>query len=339
MKPIHFGIIGAGRMGNLHAENLGQIANATVAGVYDIDFQAARKISDKFGATIFESATELVEAPEIDCVLIASPTYCHIEAIRVAIAVKKDIFCEKPLVRNLEDAQEILELLENYPKLFTIGFVRRYMAKCQKVEQLLRQGVIGRLRYCNVDLSLGIFRRMPGNWFTDFSQSGGVIIDMLAHHVDLANWFFGDAATVYSAGLLLDGSQKLPADYAASVIKYKNGVICNMICSWQRFGRSCELMEIYGDDGALILDGTDNIAVYSADGEKRIIDIIPAEIPTGGVEQVNIGDGYQIEMKRLVAAVAGGDQTGMPTVADGLRSLELGLAMIESAQSGKAVKL
>lgn len=339
MKTVNFGIIGAGRMGNLHAGHIALTNNARVTGVYDIKPDAALAMHEQYGAEIYNSVVELVNSANIDGIIITSPTYCHIEAIRIAVAAKKAIFCEKPMTRTLKDAYEVLALLKGYSKLFTIGFVRRYMKKSQKVKQLLDQGLIGRLRYCNIDLPFGAFRRVYGDWFTDFDKSGGVIIDMLAHHVDLANWFFGEAKSVYAAGMLLDRTQELPSDYVASIVKYKNGLICNMMCNWQHFGRSNEQMEIYGDKGALILDGTDNVTFYPLNGEKQQIDISIAADPAGGVDQVNVGNGFQIEMEHIIAAINGEPIAKMPTAQDGLRSLEIGLAMIKSAQADSVVIL
>ena len=336
---INIGIIGAGRLGNVHAANLALINGVKVAGVYDVKSDAAQAMHEKYGAKIYQSATELARDADIDGVLISSPTYCHPEGIRAAVAAGKPIFCEKPVTRTLDDAKEAIALLKDYPKLFTVGFVRRYMAKSLKVKQLLEEGLIGKLRYCNVDLPFGAYRRMYGDWFTDFDKSGGVIIDMLAHHVDLANWFFGEAESVYAAGMLLDKTQELPSDYVASVVKYKNGVICNLMCAWQRFGRSNEQMEIYGDKGALVMDGSDNITFYPLGGEKQLIDVNISEAKAGGVEQVNVADGFQAEAARLVAAINGASIEGMPTIHDGFRSLEVGIAMIKSAQTNQVVTL
>ncbi|MFA6715919.1 MAG: Gfo/Idh/MocA family oxidoreductase, partial [Victivallaceae bacterium] len=177
------------------------------------------------------------------------------------------------------------------------------------------------------------------DWFTDFNKCGGVIIDMLAHHVDLANWFFGEAQSVYAAGMLLDPAQELPSDYAAGIVKYKNGVICNLMCSWQRFGRSDEIMEIYGEKGALVMDGSDIITFYPLNGEKQSIDVGTAVEAAEGVKQVNTGNAFLIEAKHLIAAVNGESAKDMPTIHDAFRSLEIGLAMIESARNNSVILL
>lgn len=338
---IRFGVIGAGRMGNAHAQEIAALGErARVSRVYDIRPEAAAEMSRKFGAAVAGSAAELADSPDVDCVLIASPTYCHAEVIRAAHRAHKAIFCEKALCRDWTTAQQLREELQGYDRLFTCGFVRRHMPKVQKARELIAAGVLGQLRYCNVDLPLGIFKRLPGDWFTDFELSGGVIVDMLAHHVDLANLFFGRASRVYADGLLLDPAQPLPADYVASVVTYDNGVICNLNCSWWRFGRTGERMEIVGDLGCILLDGEDELLLQYRDGE-------PHRVAVGGtaaekaLEEVNIGNALARQMTALVTALEkGGTQAApLPTLADGCNSLEVALAMIESVRTRQAVTL
>lgn len=322
---IKLGIIGTGRMGNIHAGALAEIENVQIAGVYDVKPEAAQAMHEKTGAKIYASADELAGAAEIDGLLICSPTYCHPEGIRTALKSKKAIFCEKPLCRTKGDADKLLAAGLESERPFAIGFVRRYMPKTLKVKEILDEGLLGKIRFCNVDLPFGVFKRMPGNWFTEFDFSGGVILDMLAHHMDLANWFFGQAKNVYAAGLLLDKTQPEPADYASSIVTYQSGVIVNLMCNWQRFGRSGEMMEIYGENGAVVMDGSDDITYYPKGGEKQLI-------------QASAESGHLRQMKSFTGAICG---KGTPTAGlqDGYNSLIAGLAMIESAKTQQVVEL
>ncbi|HEX2950588.1 MAG TPA: Gfo/Idh/MocA family oxidoreductase [Armatimonadota bacterium] len=322
---IELGIIGAGRMGNAHAHELEKLAGVRIAGVYDIKPEAAHAMHQQYGATIYQSAKALAEAPNINGVLICSPTYCHPEGVAAALQANKAIFCEKPLCRTKKDAEELLAAGRAANTIFAVGFVRRYMAKTLHVKKILAEGLLGKIRFCNVDLPLGIYKRMPGDWFTEFDLCGGVILDMLAHHVDLTNWFFGPVERVYADSLLLDKSQPEPADYVSSTITYRSGVIVNVMCNWQRFGRSGEMMEIYGENGAIVMDGSDDLTYYPKGKEKQVI---PIDGPSG----------HQQQMKAFVAAIRG---EGVPTATlqDGYNSLAVGLAMIESCQTHQVVEM
>ena len=114
---LKFGIIGAGRLGNVHAGNIAQLKtlagiDAQVAAVYDPKESAAKDMHEKYGAVICSGPEELAGIPELDAVVIASPTYCHQEGIRAAVAADKHIFCEKPLCRDLTNSLEMLELVK-----------------------------------------------------------------------------------------------------------------------------------------------------------------------------------------------------------------------------------
>ena len=339
---LKFGIIGAGRLGNVHAGNIAQLKNlsgidAQVAAVYDPKESAAKAMHEKYGAVICSGPGELADMPGLDAVVIASPTYCHQEGIRAAVAAGKHIFCEKPLCRDLKNSLEMLELVRKSDKFFAIGFVRRAMAKTKKCKELLDSGLIGRVRFCNVDLPLGMYRREYGDWFTDFDKCGGVIVDMLAHHVDLTNWFFGEPERVYADGMLLDPTQKEPSDMVDGIVTYRSGVICNLFCTWQRFGRSNELMEIYGEKGSLSLTGADTVTYYPLGGEKQEIAVGVSSDAGTGVEEVKVASGYTQEIIDFAKNILG-EKIALPGVQDGFNSIRIALGMIESVRTGQVYR-
>lgn len=327
---IRFGIVGAGRMGNAHAGNIHKLKDACVSKIYDIIPEHSQKLSEKFGGEICSSLEELTSSPDVDCVLISSPTYVHQDGVHAAMKSGKAIFCEKPLCRSPEEAKKLLELVGKYDKPFVPGFVRRHASKTKKLKEIVESGMLGKLLYCNVDCTFGGYVRMPGDFFTDFDLCGGVILDMLAHHVDLANWFFGKAKRVYADSLLMNKSLPLPADYAASVVTYENDVICNLICSWQRFGRSGSTMEIYGEKGGVLFDdATSKLTVYELGKEPRTIETDTGPDSNNGLFQ---------EAKAMVDLLEG-KEVAVPTIQDAYDSVAVGFAMIDSVKSGQAVTL
>ena len=188
-----------------------------------------------------------------------------------------------------------------------------------------------------MDLPLGMYRREYGDWFTDFDKCGGVIVDMLAHHVDLANWFFGKPERVYADGMLLDPAQKEPSDMVDGINTYKNGVMCNMFCTWQRFGRANELMEIYGEKGCLSLSGAETIAYCPLGGEKQEIAVDAAADAGIGVEEGKVASGYTQEIIDFAHNILG-RKVELPGVQDGFNSIEIALGMIESVKTRQVYK-
>ncbi len=321
----NFGFIGAGGMGKCHASLLNSIGGTRVAGIYDPVTGAATEFAGLYSAKVFKSAEDLSRSPEIDAILICSPAFCHAPQVKLALESCKPVFCEKPLCLNAGDAAMLLALQRKYQQPFGMGFCRRMMSPVKRMKELLEAGTIGRIRFFNVDFPYGVYRRVPPSWFTDFDKCGGVIIDMLAHHVDLANWFFGPAQRVYADGLLLDPSQPEPADYVAAVVTYDNGVIGNFMCNWQRFGRVGGRMEIYGENGSLTLDETQTLIYEPKNGVSQSVDIPENDM--------------RLELiLNFVESIRTGCQPAA-TLQDGFNSLQVGLAMIESVRTRQVVEL
>ncbi|MDD4097682.1 MAG: Gfo/Idh/MocA family oxidoreductase [Lentisphaeria bacterium] len=325
---LNIGIVGLGRLGTSHANNLAAMPEARLTSVFDPKPEAAELGRDKYGMTAVASVQELVASPEVDAVCVASPTYCHAEAVLLALQAGKPVFCEKPICRTMAEAEQLLQAEASSKSRVAVGFVRRFHPSQHKLQQLLQDGLLGKLRFCNVDLVVGAFKRQPGDWFADFQLSGGVILDMLAHHLDLLNWGFGAPDHVYCEGLLMDPALPEPNDYASATLVYKNGVICNLLCGWQRFGRSANCYEIYGDNGSLTCTwGAKHLVYYPKNGEKQ-------ELAYEATDE----SPYATEIKSWVARIAAGAPPEV-TLQDGVNSLRIALAMITSSQEKRVVKL
>ena len=172
---LKIGIIGAGRMGNAHADNLINLNDVKLSTVYDIDPEKSKAFAAKYpGIQILSSAEEVCNSPETDLIVITSPTYCHKEGLLPAMATGKPIFCEKPLCRTREELAELAPMIRSYKNLFAIGFVRRYSAGAMQLRKMINEGKIGKLICSSVSCLFGGYSRLWGDWFTDYEKSGGV---------------------------------------------------------------------------------------------------------------------------------------------------------------------
>ena len=196
---LKIGIVGAGRMGNAHADNLSKLPEVKLSAVYDVNPEKSKAFLEKFpSAAVMKSADELVKSPEVELVVITSPTYCHKESLLPALETGKPVFCEKPLCRTRKDLNELAPLIRNYRNLFAIGYVRRYSPSVIMMKKLIEEGKIGRPICGSVRCLFGAYRREWGDWFADYDKSGGVMLDMLAHHCDLQNYIAGKPVSVYA---------------------------------------------------------------------------------------------------------------------------------------------
>ena len=333
---LKIGIIGAGRMGNAHAENLVKLKSVQLAAVYDINPEKSRAFTEKYPtAKILSGAKELCTSPEVDLILIASPTYCHREGLLAAMATGKPVFCEKPLCRTKEELAELAPLVRNYKNLFAIGFVRRYSPGAVMMKKLLEEGKLGKLICGSVCCTFGAFRRDRSDWFADYEKSGGVMLDMLAHHCDLQNCMIGKPVSVYARSLRLSPEAELPRDYVSATAEYEGGYISNLECSWLRGGPSDTYMTVYGEKGALKLSDRQGLLFYDIGGAESKIET--DEGLTGHLQETISGGMYATEMATLVDCVLTGRKPAAGAE-DAVNAMTFCLGMMESAETGKVVR-
>ncbi|NLF92636.1 MAG: Gfo/Idh/MocA family oxidoreductase [Oligosphaeraceae bacterium] len=332
---LKIGIIGVGRMGTTHSRNIESIPGTRVTGIYDLEQKQIDTYLAAFpGRKVYSSAVELASSPEVDFVLVTSPSYCHIEGIWAATSAGKPVFCEKPLCRTQAQLDELTPLLRNYQKLFAVGFVRRYSPGVIRMKQMLDAGKIGRPLCFEVHVMLGAYKRMPGDWFADYSLCGGVTLDMLAHHADLLNYFVGEAQSVCANALMLNPKNGLPADYLSATVTCKNGVIGTIQGAWLRSGPSENGMIIYGDQGALRLSDQTGITYFTPGNQE--------EIPLDDQSVVDLqnlkGGMFGAEMAVLVDCVRKGEKP-WAGVEEALAAQQLCLALMRSAERREIVYL
>ena len=329
---LKIGIIGAGRMGNAHAQNIANLKNAEVSAVYDINPEKIAAFTEKYPQVqVANSPEELVNSGSVDMIVITSPTYCHAEGLRLAMTTGKPIFCEKPLCRTQAELDELAPMLRNYNNLFAIGFVRRYSASFMTLQQLINDGKIGKLIGASVNCLFGAYAREWGDWFTDYQKSGGVILDMLAHHCDLLNALFGKPEAVYARAMMLDKNEVKPRDYVSATVTYKDNSICNMECSWLRGGPSGVTFTIYGEKGALKTNDTD-ISFYDIGGTETKIEVDEGIL--GPLQESISGGMYATEMATITDCVLTGKKPAAG-VEEAISAMEFSLAMMKSAETGE----
>ncbi|SVC55360.1 uncharacterized protein METZ01_LOCUS308214, partial [marine metagenome] len=123
---IKLGLIGAGRIGTLHARNIGNNNKCKLIFIYDTDNERANKVAGLYGSHVADTPENLINNSDIDAVLICSPTDTHIDMINLTAEAGKPIFCEKPIDLDIDRVFACIEKLQKNPVPFTIGFHRRF---------------------------------------------------------------------------------------------------------------------------------------------------------------------------------------------------------------------
>ena len=323
---LKIGIIGAGRMGTCHAEALKSVDDAYVHGVYDPAAETVKAFAVKFGVKkIYSSSSELAGDKELDGVLVCNFTDQHHDTmVELLDGGKKNIFCEKGLVRKLEDGDDLLRRVKKAGARVLVGHHRRHTSGYARIKQLLEEGVLGRPLMAKVALSHPGYSRQWGDFFADFERSGGVALDMMSHLFDLTNWFFGEPVRASGQSLMFDRSLEMPVDYLSGTVTYGNGVICNIDGSWQRYGPAYDKIEVYGDKATAVFEGGDKLRVYRKNEHTEML-----------VGSVNA---YYEQMKNFADMIIKG-VSPKTSLLDGFNAVKVALALIESAKTNKTVKI
>lgn len=323
---LQAGILGAGSMGRMHALAVNASGLGKVAKVYSPEPDGAVLASD-IGAQCVSSVEAICEDKSIDVVVIASPPSAHAEHLKLARAAGKHILCEKPAVRTAEQADEIEALFKDYDKTVGVGHVLHFVPEYVHLKNVIDSGALGqvgvvRLGRCGWSPALG----RP--WFGDFKISGGVILDLMLHDIDLLTWIFGGIERLYA---VRSGSTvQIKEDYALCVAKLRSGAIAHLEASWMEpSGTFYYYYEVAGSNGLIDFDTRSEPSfVFKPKAQAGQAGAVPV------MQTPSVASPYDLQMRSFLARAQEGKQAEV-TLQDGLRVLRLMLAAVDSSLSDK----
>ncbi len=266
---VRVGVIGAGRIGKIHARNLAtQVPGARVDAIADPLLEAACQAAAELHiphATV--DYQEIMQNPEIDAVAICSSTNTHAQMIVEAARAGKHIFCEKPISYDLAKIDEALDEVKKAGVLFQVGFNRRFDPNFKKVRQMVAEGKVGDLHI------LRITSRDPAPPPIEYVKvSGGIFFDMTIHDFDMARYLTGsEVEEIYVAGAVrVDPAIGEAGDIDTAVItlRFANGAIGTIDNSRKAVYGYDQRVEVFGSGGMVaVANNTPDTHVYaSAEG-------------------------------------------------------------------------
>jgi len=251
-NKLHIGIIGAGRIGKVHAETLAfRLPDAQTVAITDVNREAAQSVAARFNIPrVAASSAEILADPQIDAVLICSPTPTHTDLIIQAAQAGKHIFCEKPIAFSLAQIDAALAAVSSAGVQLQIGFNRRFDSNFARVRQAVASGEIG------TPSLLQIISRDPAPPPLSYIRSsGGIFLDMTIHDFDMARFLIGDEVEeIYTtAGVMVDPAigQAGDLDTALTVLRFRNGVIGSIDNSRKAAYGYDQRVEILGSKGKI----------------------------------------------------------------------------------------
>lgn len=332
-EQINVGMIGAGRIGRVHAENLAyHIPEANVVAIADIFVEAAEKCAADFGIpSAFQNHRAIMENDQIDAVVICSSTDTHAQFIEEAAAAGKHIFCEKPIDFDLKRIDQALAAVEKASVKLQIGFNRRFDPSFKRVRDMVAGGEIGTPHMVH------IISRDPAPPPLDYIKvSGGIFLDMTIHDFDMARYLIGsEVEEVYAVGgVMVDPEIGEAGDIDTTLVtlRYANGAIGSIDNSRQAVYGYDQRVEVFGSEGGIVVANRtpDNAIVSDANG------VHAAKPLYFFIERYT--NAFIAEMKEFVAAIRE-DKTPPVTGIDGRIPVVMGLAAWKSYRENRPVKL
>jgi myo-inositol 2-dehydrogenase/D-chiro-inositol 1-dehydrogenase len=332
-KVLRIGVIGAGRIGKIHAETIAtRISNAELAAVADVYLLAAQETGGRFRVPfVTADYHDILADPTIDAVAACSNTDTHTQIIQDAAAAGKHIFCEKPIDHSLEKIDAALAAVSQANVKLQIGFNRRFDPNFRKVRQMIVEGKIGQPHI------LRITSRDPAPPPIEYIKvSGGMFLDMTIHDFDMARYLIGsDVTEIYAVGgVMVDPAIGEAGDLDTAVItlKFANGVIGTIDNSRQAVYGYDQRVEVFGSEGMVAASNNlPDTHVYSnADG-------VHSALPLHFFLERYM-DSYVAEMREFVDAVLNDEEPPVVGV-DGRIPVVMGLAAQKSWLENRSILL
>lgn len=317
---INLGIIGLGGVAKwLHipqANASGKFFIKAAADIYPDNGTAKRLGIPEY----YTDYRQLLQDPQIDAVLVASPHDCHEEHCIAAFDAGMHVLIEKPISRNLQEAQRIISAAEKAGTVGMIGFCERFDPVHMYIKDLLEEKQLGKLLSARIDHYQN-FNPAPGSWWRDEEKvGGGSVIGSGVHRLDLLRWYFGEPVSVYARAVGMPG--RLEAEACAhAVIQFDSGVIANFSINWASYNYLYyEGLSISGEDGLVVTGPANKLGLAHIDN-GALKDFTPPACPsmydhfahcieTGTQPLTSLEEGYKT--LQLVRAIYESVSTGLP---------------------------
>lgn len=329
---IKLGLIGAGRVGRLHANTLTtRIPGAKVLAVADIFEEAAKSAAADNGIPDFTTdPSELIGSGDLDAIVICSSTDTHCRFIIEAARAGKQIFCEKPIAFDLAEIDEALEAVDEAGVQLQIGFNRRFDANHARVKGAIEGGEIGDPH------TMTIISRDPAPPPIEYIKvSGGLMMDMMIHDFDLSRFLLGEVEEMYAVGdVKVDPAigEAGDIDTAKLMLRFESGAFGSIENSRQAVYGYDQRVEVFGSKGAATTGNWHANAVTISDAAS-----VRRDLPLHFFVE-RYFESYVTEMIAFVDAIANGKT--VPVVGnDGRVPVVMAMAGMRSLRENRPVRL
>ena len=327
---LRFGLLGAGRIGKVHAKAVTANPKAKLVAVADAMAPAAQAIADQYGCDV-RTIAQILAASDIDAVVICTPTDTHADLIEQFTNAGKALFCEKPIDLSLDRVKACLKVVRANKGTLMVGFNRRFDPHFMAVRAEIDKGSIGAVEMVTIT------SRDPGAPPLDYiARSGGIFRDMTIHDFDMARFLLGEEVAEVSAmaAVLVEPAigKAGDSDSVQVMLKTATGKMALISNSRRATYGYDQRIEVHGSKGVVSAENQRPVSIELANGSGY------TRPPLHDFFMTRYTEAYAAEIAAFVDAV-GAKKAAAPSGEDGLAALALAEAALLSVKEGRSVKL
>lgn len=329
-RQFKISLLGAGRIGAIHAANIANSTRAMLANIADVNGEAAQHLAQRHGARV-ASVDEAINAEDVDAVFICSSTDTHADLIEQAAFAGKAVFCEKPVDLSLSRVDKVMEMLRKFPVKVFVAFNRRFDPTLGGACQAAANGEAGDVE------TVIITSRDPSPPPVEYVRgSGGLFLDMMIHDLDLACWALGELPVeVFARGsALIDpaiGDAK-DVDTAVVTLITQSGKMCQISNSRRSVYGYDQRLEIFGSKGMIRAENRTarSIEIWHEDAVRK-------EKPMWFFLE-RYEEAYRNELEHFLDVLEG-VTSPLVGLGEARAAMTLAIAAAESVHSGQPVRV
>src|SRR6266536_3843729 len=260
-EPLHFGLVGCGVIGPVHAEALSRLPDAVLVSVADLIPERAQTLAARYGATTYTDLSTMLEREGLDVVIICTPSGKHGEHVCQVMRSGRHVIVEKPMEIRRAALDEMLRVQRETGVKLAVISQHRFDPASRQVHDLLEEKAFGRLVLGNVIVpwwrSQGYYDSgaWRGTWELD---GGGVLMNQSIHSIDLLQWFMGPVKSIYAYMDTLAHRMETE-DVAVAVLRFTNGALGTIAATTGAYPGVTTRIEVFGDRGSAVIEN-DNLS-------------------------------------------------------------------------------
>jgi predicted dehydrogenase len=334
---VNIAIIGAGHIGEVHANAIKKVKNAKVVAVSDSIESKGLSFAKKFKVKFYNDYDEILSNREIDVIAICAPTFLHAEMVIKAARAKKNIFCEKPLAMNNEEAKYMLEAVNNNNVKAMTAHVLRFWPAYMRIKEIVESGEIGKILHIYCERLMPIPPWVENGWNKNEKLSGGAAIDIQIHDIDYILWLLGEPEMIKSSGIY---DKRFGGwSHIGTNLEFKTKQVALIQAGWGFPGSFpfTNVIRVVCEEGTV--EWTSRMGMDSWNKSEKMPIITYKNNCSPVKESVDESDPFVNEWSYYIDRLQSGKEIEKSSFKDGALSLKVVLSTIDSAKKFETIKL